>query len=296
MAAVLWSDVTPIPLDEGPSPVCPINYSAKFREIMDYFRAFVQANELSERALSLVTEVIQLNPASYTAWHYRRKILINIKSDLVAEREWLDHLGENNPKNYQLWYHRRWVVDQMQDASEELKFTQMVLDQDGKNYHAWAHRQWVLEAYSLWAGELDWIETMLVTDRRNNSAWNQRYFVVTKTEDIHSDAIRKREADYAWSWIKKSPNNQSPWSYLSAVIKGKSIDEELLAEVEAAASRWVTCPHVLSLLIDIYEQRGTLELINKAVDFCETLATRLAQTHQKYWRFRQDQLKALQTA
>lgn len=38
------------------------------REAMDYFRAILAKGELSQRALDLTTEIIEMNAANYTAW------------------------------------------------------------------------------------------------------------------------------------------------------------------------------------------------------------------------------------
>ena len=73
--------------------------------------------------------------------------------------------------------------------------------------------QWVLKRFNLWDGELDYIEQLLARDVRNNSAWNQRYFVVSNTEGEGLDTAR-REVEFAFSYIKKGPNNQCPWNYL----------------------------------------------------------------------------------
>ncbi|CAM9223996.1 unnamed protein product [Phaeothamnion confervicola] len=111
---------------------------------MDVFRAVMAIDELSERALSLTSHVIDINAAHYTAWHYRRRCLAALGKDLEPELRFIEQIAEENPKNYQIWYHRRVVVERHGDASHELPFVSRVLEDDAKNYHAWSHRQWCL--------------------------------------------------------------------------------------------------------------------------------------------------------
>ena len=74
-------DIEPIPQDDGPEPVCSIAYSPEFIKAYDYLRALLKSDERSERALNLTTLCLQLNPANYTVWHFRRRCLISLSSE-----------------------------------------------------------------------------------------------------------------------------------------------------------------------------------------------------------------------
>jgi protein farnesyltransferase/geranylgeranyltransferase type-1 subunit alpha len=102
-----WADVKPLAQDDGPAPVVPIAYPPRYVEVMDYLRAILALNEVSERALRLTTEAIAQNAANYTAWHHRRACLFALGSDLRAELAWAADLARASPKNYQLWHHVR---------------------------------------------------------------------------------------------------------------------------------------------------------------------------------------------
>jgi len=97
-----WSDVVPIEQDDGPNAVVKIAYSDRFRETFDYIRACMQSNEMSERALELTKTACQLNPANYTVWCYRRKLLYHLESDLNEELTFIGQTIKENPKNYQV--------------------------------------------------------------------------------------------------------------------------------------------------------------------------------------------------
>jgi len=140
-----WKDVIPIKADEGPEPVCAIAYTPQFSETMDYFRAILRADERSERALELTSEVIALNAANYTAWYFRRLVLEALKGDWKEELNFITKIGSKNPKNYQIWFHRRYIVEKLNDFSQELFYTAKQIGDDSKNYHAWAYRQWIIQ-------------------------------------------------------------------------------------------------------------------------------------------------------
>ena len=104
-----WADVEPVPQDDGDNPPVPIRaspppprqisagsaergcaeYTARFSDAMDYFRAVVRSEEKSQRVLDLTTDVIAINSANYTAWHYRALVCDAIGADWDEQYRWV---------------------------------------------------------------------------------------------------------------------------------------------------------------------------------------------------------------
>ncbi|KAJ0036091.1 hypothetical protein Pint_25738 [Pistacia integerrima] len=265
-----WSDVKPIPQDDGPNPVVQIAYKQDFRETMDYFRAIYSAKELSPRALQLTREAILLNPGNYTiktlkkgkcvsengeavmpkifmnVWHFRRQILEALDANLPEELDFVGCIAKDNSKNYQIWHHRRWVAQKLGTSatSKELDFTRKILSLDAKNYHAWSHRQWVLQALGGWEDELDYCQQLLEEDIYNNSAWNQRYFVITRSPFLGGlEAMRDSEVSYTVEAIMANPDNESPWRYLRGLYKNNT-------------ESWINDPKVSSVCLKVLNAKS----------------------------------------
>jgi len=224
-----YADLTPIPQDDGPSPVVAIRYSQKFKEAHDYFRAILHKNEVSERALKLSERIIRLNAANYTAWQFRRECIFKLKYDLAKELVFSREIAEKSPKNYQLWWHRRIVIEAHNkdestpsyDLKEEKQLLRSILVSDAKNYHAWSHYHWLLRTYKLYDDELQYLDQkLLVSDVRNNSAWNHRHFVVKQTTGFADLKVLRREIAFCRSKIEKVAANQSVWYYYTQIVTG----------------------------------------------------------------------------
>ena len=312
-----WKDVTPIPQNDGPTPLAVIRYPPGFEEVHGYFRAIQQRNETSQRALQLTAHVIEHNSANYTAWYYRRRCLKELAIELDDEREFTDKWARDCPKNYQVWYHRRWLISEIASrkratasqaeaekeilamAKEELGYHLecMQVNNDYKNYNGWSHRQFILQHFDLWHEELPFVEQLLQEDIRNNSAWNHRYTVVRNQCSPLTDAVRNREIHFAMECIRKCANNECAWNYLTAYLgdgAGKapwtSIPEveALCHEVlEVASAQGEFCRFAAQAMADIAEAKGDKA---GALSQYEQLKE-VDKIRAKYWQWKADLLK-----
>lgn len=252
----IFHDLDPVPQDDSDAVAC-IDYKEDFRQAYDYMRAVWKADERSERALRLTVTCLQMNPANYTVWHFRRVCLmsssINITHDddddnvqnnnnpslmIADELQLATRLGGDNPKNYQIWYHRRAILeklllDHQNETSyycydKELEYIDFVLSRDSKNYHAWSYRQWLVQtllnktdATTVIPSEIAFVKSLILKDCRNNSAWNHYWFLthVNNDTDSLSLEVAEEQAEYAFFHAQDDEFNESPWRFLVALVK-----------------------------------------------------------------------------
>jgi protein farnesyltransferase/geranylgeranyltransferase type-1 subunit alpha len=286
-----WKDVIPLEQDDGPDPVVAIDYSDKFRDVFDYFRAIVASGEKSKRALALTADALKLNAANYTVWQYRRDVLValnipcrigrnGVSKEFALEFQFCQEMVDQNQKNYQVWHHRKsivaWAAGLNDDKCgeslsltddlatlqlQELNLTERLLSIDAKNYHVWQHRQWIISLFGTFSQELGFVDFLIQDDVRNNSAWNQRYFVVSNwNEEETKEDLLNREIDYTWDKILLAPSNESPWSYLQGLFLLTS--EVTLSSHDSLYERCVglyksgsNSVPMLGFLIDLYDAR-----------------------------------------
>lgn len=300
-------------------PLAVISYTPKFTEVHDYFRAVQQRGELSERALSLTSDVIDQNSANYTAWYYRRRCLKSIGSDLMVELSFTDGWARECPKNYQVWYHRRWLINEIasqigdtegssEDIADQLKalgereleyhFDVMQVNDDYKNYNGWSHRQYIAKKFNLWGLELPFVEDLLRDDIRNNSAWNHRFTVLRQSSWPMNDTVRMREVEFTLDALRRCANNESAWNYLSAFFGDgdgqvpwdsipvvESFCQEVLSLAPEKDDR---CRFAMEALAHVFEARGEVE---QALSLYADLAN-IDKIRRKYWDWRSDLLKS----
>ncbi|KAJ0419329.1 hypothetical protein BJY00DRAFT_165877 [Aspergillus carlsbadensis] len=324
-----WASIQPIPLndgsDAGAMPLATIAYSDEYIEATSYLRAVMAANEMSERALELTKDIISMNPAHYTVWIYRAKIIFSLGKDLLEELEWLNGVSLKYLKNYQIWHHRQVIMSSRDHfptiPPKEMDFLMEMFAQDSKNYHVWTYRHWLIRHFELWDSprETADINSLINSDVRNNSAWNHRYMLRFGPRNDQPDGgmvnangppsekgrlaivdedLVDEELQYAQVKIVSAPENRSPWSYARGVLRAAG---RPLSEWTDFARKFVVdnrddegdlinvevkSSHAVEWLADVYAQSGP----DEAVRMLNLLKDKYDPIRKNYWDYRINQI------
>ncbi|PTB69476.1 alpha subunit of hypothetical CAAX farnesyltransferase [Trichoderma citrinoviride] len=318
-----WDDVAPIPQTEPEDALARIAYPDEYAEAVSYLRAVMAAEEYSPRCLRLTERVIAMNPAHYTVWLYRFKIVSALGLPVLDEIQWLNGVALDNLKNYQIWHHRQLLLDHhhaatlsaadpeaaRQFAKSETDFISRILAEDTKNYHVWSYRQYLVTKLGYWSPfELATTQSMIEDDLRNNSAWSHRFFIVfsdpavstpgcapTEPDPRVPAAVVDREAAYAKEKIALAPQNQSAWHYLRGVLVKGGRGLETVAEFASqffsdlgGEGESVRSSHALDLMSEVYHKQGD---VDKARLCLQRLAEKWDPVREGYWKYRMAELK-----
>ncbi|KAJ7273233.1 rab-protein geranylgeranyltransferase [Mycena rebaudengoi] len=214
------------------------------------------SNDWSRDAFNVTTNILQVNPEFYTAWNYRRNILLRgifpesspaeINELLLEDLALTTVALKMHPKVYWIWNHRRWCLENVPDGptddnpngwrqtnwDRELFLVDKMLDADARNFHAWTYRRYVLVNMPVprtETAELAYTTRKIESNFSNFSAWHQRSKLLTslwgsgKLDCFQIKGGRKlvRNAMYT------DPNDQSVWIYHRWLI-GAGDNKEIL--------------------------------------------------------------------
>ena len=202
----LWQDIKPIPQMDQSGALAPIAYSPRYSEAMSYLRALMADNEVSERALGLTEDLISMNPAHYTVWIYRMRILkglwseskgadaeaVEVKDDktagsgpneindelwdkIQAELQWLDEVSFRNLKNYQIWHHRHGLADLLPADSTS---TTTIPSESSKQASISDETRSILALFI--SSEQIFLARILLQDTKNYHVWSYRQWLCSR--------------------------------------------------------------------------------------------------------------------
>jgi len=295
---------TPLSVDSSSDAVLVIHYPLRFAHTFGLLRTVTNPNlneklECSDRMLNLLKSCALLNPADYSVWHFRSIILSSSLfkdrfQNWLNERQFLDTMIKEYPKNYQLWQHRRFVCTHFHQNSTENSYIEHeksliedVLRDDSKNYHAWSHRDWFVQMTGSFEGEIVFCERMIESDSWNNSAWNYR-FELRQNAMKSSLVVCWREWEWAWNIIEQiGSNNESVWNYVKSVSTLAQINHnstELWSEIINRNQSLTAQNHnsiwYLSAILDAYVT------LNQNPQKCTEICSKLAESdpiRKLYW-------------
>ncbi|KAJ3284743.1 hypothetical protein HK104_009799 [Borealophlyctis nickersoniae] len=200
----------------------------EYRALSDKLSEKRRNREFDDEALGLTTSIVSLNPEFYTAWNFRREILLETFKSLdederqkrcLSELKLVEDALRLNPKSYWVWNHRRWTLQTMPrpDWNKEFKLLSMMLDLDARNFHGWDYRRYVIAQTSNRTPkeEFEYTSAKINQNFSNYSAWHHRSKVLAEAfpDDQERDRVIQNDFEIVRNAVYTEPADQSAWLY-----------------------------------------------------------------------------------
>lgn len=220
-----------------------------------------------------------------------------VEDFLNQELDWVDEVTLNNPKNYQIWSYKQALLQNHPSPSfkRELPILQLMINDDTKNYHVWSFRKWCVLFFQDFTQELQYSNLLIQRDIYNNSAWTHRMFVLKNIRPDNEQV--ELEIEYVKEKIELVPQNVSVWAYLRGLYEnflGNKFDDTVLkfaksftkrvTETDFAAADLpeIESSFALEFLACIYSASGDTK--KEAIRAYKALAEKYDPIRKTYWQ------------
>ncbi|VDO03453.1 unnamed protein product [Rodentolepis nana] len=196
-----------------------------------------------DKELTLTARCLQKNPKSYATWHHRSWVMSNHSSpDWKAENILCNKFLKIDSRNFHCWDYRRFVVKNARISNaEELKFTDLALEENFSNYSAWHYRSELIGAED----EISTVATPI------SPPPTFKTFQKNESPEIPFD-----EFDLVHNAVFTDPQDQGPWFYywwlLGRGVKNCYLRELYLSRSLHRAVLVFTSPKLLSAISQLH--------------------------------------------
>ncbi|KAM3569167.1 hypothetical protein VYU27_008731 [Nannochloropsis oceanica] len=242
---------------------------------------------LYDEELAYARQMADENPKNYQVWFHRQAIVAQTQ-DPSHELEAVARTLKGDGKNYHAWAYRQWLLQTFQTGWEaEKQFVDELLEEDPRNNSAWNQRWFIVHAHELSPHHLmreggeeggnteaKAVAAAAIRDREMAYAWT---------------AIREEGGREGGRGLGE---NESAWAYLRGYLKETNFKavgwkERLLALAEegkeGGKEGGSVCVPLMALAVEVHEAEGDDASLEEAVVLVESLGERWDRTRRGYW-------------